>query len=290
MTTGDDAPLRPIDWLSLAAPGLIWGSSFFLIAEGLESFHPAFIGWLRILFGLTVLSMFPTARRPVAPAARRRLGVLAFVWMGAPLTLFAFAQERISSSLAGMLNTLNPVLTVIVGFLVFHRRASIGRVLGVVIGTIGGVLIALPSLGEGSSSIVGLVTAFAALCCYGVALNIAGPLQQEVGAIPVVHRALAGAAVMATPTGLWGLSQSSFSWSSLAAIAVLGAVGTGFAYAWMAWNAGRLGGTRASTTNYVIPVVSIILGVGVRGETVAAAALAGTVVTIVGAWQVNRSL
>lgn len=290
MTTGDDAPLRPIDWVSLAAPGLIWGSSFFLIAEGLESFHPAFIGWLRILFGLTVLSMFPTARRPVPPAARRRLGVLAFVWMGAPLTLFAFAQERISSSLAGMLNTLNPVLTVIVGFIVFHRRASIGRVLGVVIGTIGGVLIALPSLGEGSSSIVGLVTAFAALCCYGVALNIAGPLQQEVGAIPVVHRALAGAAVMATPTGVWGLSQSSFSWSSLAAIAVLGAVGTGFAYVWMAWNAGRLGGTRASTTNYVIPVVSIILGVGVRGETVAAVALVGTVVTIVGAWQVNRSL
>jgi drug/metabolite transporter (DMT)-like permease len=209
--------------------------------------------------------------------------------MGAPLTLFAFAQERISSSLAGMLNTLNPVLTVIVGFAVFHRRASVGRVLGVVIGTLGGVLIALPSLGEGSSSVIGLLTAFAALCCYGFALNIAGPLQQEVGAIPVVHRALAGAALMATPTGVWGLSQSSFSWSSLAAIAVLGAVGTGFAYAWMAWNAGRLGGTRASTTNYVIPVVSIILGVGVRGETVAVVALVGTVVTIVGAWQVNRS-
>jgi drug/metabolite transporter (DMT)-like permease len=290
MTTGDDAPLRPIDWVSLAAPGLIWGSSFFLIAEGLESFHPAFIGWLRILFGLTVLTMFPAARRPIAPAARRRLGVLAFVWMGAPLTLFAFAQERISSSLAGMLNTLNPVLTVVVGFLVFHRRASIGRVLGVVIGTVGGVLIAFPSLGEGTSSTVGLLLAFAALCCYGFALNIAGPLQQEVGAIPVVHRALAGAALMAAPTGLWGFSQSSFSWSSLAAIAVLGAVGTGFAYAWMAWNAGRLGGTRASTTNYVIPVVSIILGVGVRGETVAAVALAGTVVTILGAWQVNRSL
>ncbi|MEY2973858.1 MAG: hypothetical protein RIR49_278 [Actinomycetota bacterium] len=289
MTAGDDAPLRPIDWVSLAAPGLIWGSSFFLIAEGLESFHPAFIGWLRILFGLTVLSAFPVARRPVVRAARPRLVALAFVWMGAPLTLFAFAQERIASSLAGMLNTLNPVLTVVVGFAVFRRRASVGRVLGVVLGTLGGVLIALPSLGEGSSSSIGLLTAFAALCCYGFALNIAGPLQQEVGAIPVVHRALAGAAVMAAPTGLWGLSQSSFSWSSLAAIAVLGAVGTGLAYVWMAWNAGRLGGTRASTTNYVIPVVSIILGVGVRGETVAAMALAGTVVTILGAWQVNRS-
>jgi drug/metabolite transporter (DMT)-like permease len=289
MTAGDDAPLRPIDWVSLAAPGLIWGSSFFLIAEGLESFHPAFVGWLRILFGLTVLSAFPVARRPVARAARPRLVALAFVWMGAPLTLFAFAQERIASSLAGMLNTLNPVLTVVVGFVVFRRRASVGRVLGVVLGTLGGALIALPSLGEGSSSAIGLITAFAALCCYGFALNIAGPLQQEVGAIPVVHRALAGAAVMAAPTGLWGLSQSSFSWSSLAAIAVLGAVGTGLAYVWMAWNAGRLGGTRASTTNYVIPVVSIILGVGVRGETVAAMALAGTVVTILGAWQVNRS-
>ena len=97
------------------------------------------------------------------------------------------------------------------------------------------------------------------------------------------------AVVLAAPTGLWGLSQSTFSWRSAVAVTVLGAFSTGVAYVWMAWNAGRLGGTRASTTNYMIPVVSILLGVGLRGETVATVALIGTAVTVPGAWQVNRS-
>jgi drug/metabolite transporter (DMT)-like permease len=57
----------------------------------------------------------------------------------------------------------------------------------------------------------------------------------------------------------------------------------------MAWNAGRLGVARAATTNYMIPVVSILLGVGLRGESVAMLALIGTLVTVTGAWQVNRS-
>lgn len=281
--------LRPIDWASLAVPGLIWGSSFFLIAESLESFHPAFVGWFRMIVGLSVLSTFPAARRSVDPGARGRLRALSVFWMAAPLTLFAFAQDRISSSLAGMLNTLNPVLTVFVAFVWLGRRPGPGRVLGVAIGTVGGVMIAAPTLGEGSSSALGILMAFSALCCYGVALNIAGPLQQQLGAIPTVHRALAGAVVLATPTGLWGLTQSSFSWGSAVAVTVLGAFSTGVAYVWMAWNAGRLGGTRASTTNYMIPAVSIVLGIGFRNESVAAIALIGTVVTMVGAWQVNRS-
>lgn len=286
---GDEAALRPIDWASLAVPGLVWGSSFFLIAEGLESFHPAFVGWYRMIVGLTVLTAFPAARRRVDPAARGRLRALSMFWMAAPLTLFAFAQDRISSSLAGMLNTLNPVLTVLVGFVWLGRRPGPRRIVGVIVGTVGGVMIAAPTLGEGSSSAVGIAMAFAALCCYGIALNIAGPLQQQVGAVATVHRALAGAVIVAAPTGLWGLTQSSFSWSSAIAVTVLGAFSTGVAYVWMAWNAGRLGGTRASTTNYMIPVVSIVLGVGLRGETLAAIALIGTLVTVVGAWQVNRS-
>ncbi len=285
----DESALRLLDWISLAAPGLIWGSSFFLIAEGLETFHPAFIGWFRMIVGLGVLSVFPASRRRVEAAARTRLWALGLFWMAAPLTLFAFAQDRITSSLAGMLNTLNPVLTVLVAFLWLGRRPGLQRVIGVSVGTVGGVMIAAPTLGAGSSSVTGILMAFAAVCCYGVAYNIAGPLQRTVGAIPTVHRALAAAVVLATPTGLWGLAESSFSWRSTGAVVVLGAFSTGVAYVWMAWNAGRLGVARAATTNYMIPVVSILLGVGLRGESVAMLALIGTLVTVTGAWQVNRS-
>ena len=74
---------------------------------------------------------------------------------------------------------------------------------------------------------------------------------------------------LALPTGIWGLAQSEFSWPSALATAVLGTFGTGLAYVVHLGNTGRLGSTRASTTTYLIPGVSIILGMAVLGEEVA---------------------
>ena len=61
--------MQPADWVRLALPGVIWGSSFYFIAEGLDSFEPALITPLRVLFGLATLLAFPAAR---APIERRR--------------------------------------------------------------------------------------------------------------------------------------------------------------------------------------------------------------------------
>ena len=60
----EDRALHAADWAALALPGLIWGSSFFLIAEGLESFAPFLVTWMRLLFGFAVIAATPTARRP----------------------------------------------------------------------------------------------------------------------------------------------------------------------------------------------------------------------------------
>ena len=61
----DDVPLQPLDWLALALPGLIWGSSFFLIAEGLDAFSPFLVTWLRLVFGFVVIAAVPLTRGPV---------------------------------------------------------------------------------------------------------------------------------------------------------------------------------------------------------------------------------
>ena len=287
--TPDEVTLRPVDWALLAVPGLVWGSSFYLIAVGLESFHPAFVGWVRIVIGFTVLSTVPRARTRLPADTRATTALLSVTWMALPLSLFAFAEERVSSSITGMMNGLNPVTVVVVGLLAFGLRINTGRIIGLVIGTAGGVLIALPTMGEGSSSIAGIVMILVALTCYGIAINAAGPLQRAHGALPVIRRSLGGAAVLALPTGLWGLTQSTFSWPSAIATGVLGAFGTGLAYVVHLGNTGRLGSTRASTTTYIIPAVSIVLGVVALGEQVAALAVVGSAVALVGAWQVNRS-
>ena len=77
----EDRPLALRDWVALSLPGLIWGSSFFLIAEGLESFEPFLVTWLRIMFGLLVIASVPATREPVPRAAWPRLAVLGVVWV-----------------------------------------------------------------------------------------------------------------------------------------------------------------------------------------------------------------
>ena len=160
--------------------------------------------------------------------------------------------------------------------------------LGLFVGSLGVVLIALPTLGEGQSSALGVAQIISALMCYGLALNIAVPLQQRHGALPVLWRAQAVALVLTVPLGLVHLDEVEFDWGPFLAIVALGVLGTSFAYVLAATNAGRLGSTRASVTTYIIPVVSLALGALVRNETVAVLAVLGCAVALFGAWLAGR--
>jgi hypothetical protein len=114
-------------------------------------------------------------------------------------------------------------------------------------------------------------------------------VAQRYGAIPVLWRAQAFALLMTAPMGLVGLGRSTFSWHAMGAMIGLGVLGTSLAYVFIADNAGRLGSTRASVATYAIPVVSLLLGVVIRNETVSAIALVGCGLAIVGAFQAGRS-
>lgn len=275
------------DWLTLALPGLIWGSSFYLIAEGLDSFSPYLITWLRICIGFCVIVSVPATRRPIPSASWSRIGVLAVVWMTVPLSLFPLAEQRVSSSVTGMLNGANPIFTAIIATVIAGALPPRRQLLGLGIGLAGVVLIAVPSWSEGASSAGGVLMILSAMVCYGVALNLAGPIQRRLGSLPVIGRALAIAFVLTSPFGIATVSDSTFEWGSAAAVAVLGAFGTGVAYVMMASNAGRFGSTRASSTTYLIPGVSIVLGVVLRGENLELVALLGSAIAVSGAYLVN---
>lgn len=283
----EHVPLRPIDWLMLALPGLIWGSSFYLIAVGLDAFSPYLITWLRIAFGLCVIASVPATRRPIPSSSWARIAVLAVVWMAVPLSLFPLAEQRVSSSVTGMLNGANPIFTAIIAALIARSLPPGRQLAGLAIGLAGVVLIAVPTWSEGSSSAGGVIMILSALVCYGIALNIAGSVQRRLGSLPVIGRALAIACVLTAPFGIATISDSSFEWGSAAAVAVLGAFGTGLAYVLMASNAGRFGSTRASSTTYLIPGVSIVLGIAFRGEDIEMLALVGSVIAVTGAYLVN---
>ena len=277
------------DLARLAAPGLIWGTSFFFIAEGLDAFPAAMITPLRLAFGFTTLSLVPAARVAVPRAAWSRIFLLGVVWMAIPLTMFPFAEERVASSVAGMLNGGIPLFVATVATFVYGRRPSRSQFYGILVGLAGVVCIALPTLGEGRSSAWGVALIFIALACYGFALDIAGPLQRAHGALPVLWRSQFVALILTLPFGVAGLGDVDFAWEPLVMVAALGIFGTALAYLIMGANAGRFGSTRASSTTYLIPVVSLALGAVIRNESVAVLSVVGCAITLVGAYLAGRA-
>lgn len=284
--TGTTAPGG--DMARLAVPGLIWGTSFYFIAEGLKAFPAATIAPLRVAFGFATLAFVPAARVRLPRSAWPRLALLGAVWMAIPLTMFPFAEERVASSVAGMLNGAIPLFVATVATVVYKRRPSRAQLYGLAVGFVGVVLIAAPTLGEGSSSAVGIALIFVALACYGFSLDLAAPLQQAHGSLPVLWNAQLVAFVLVLPFGIPSVGDIEFAWKPFLLLCALGMFGTALAYVVMAANAGRFGSTRASVTTYLIPVVSLALGAAILDETVELLSVAGCAVTLWGAYLAGR--
>lgn len=272
------------DWLLLLLPGLIWGASFLFIAEGLKALGPNGVTFLRILIGLGTLALFPKARKPVGRASWPAIALLGVVWMAFPLSMFPHAEQRVSSALTGMLNGANPLFTAVVASFLAHRLPSRRIMVGLAVGLLGAVLIALPSMGEGQSSTIGVLLILAALVSYGFALNLARPLQQRHGALPVIWRAQAVALLLTAPLGLPELLDARWSSGPLLSLLMLGALGTGVAYVLISVAAGRRSATWASASTFLIPPVALLLGVLIRDEHVALLSIAGGAVCVAGAW------
>ena len=148
---------------------------------------------------------------------------------------------------------------------------------------------ALPTLNQGRSSMIGVLLILAALISYGFAINLALPLQRRNGALPVIWRAQAAALILTAPLGLRDLLQARWETGPVLALLALGTLGTGLAYVLITVAAGRVGSTRASATAFLIPPVALVLGVVVRDEHVAVLSVVGAAVCVVGAWLMNWS-
>jgi drug/metabolite transporter (DMT)-like permease len=277
-----------VDWTLFVAIGGIWGSSFLLIAIGLDAFEPGLITWLRILFGAAVLWLVPAARRRMDRADVPRLVAMSVLWVAIPFTLFPIAEQHITSGATGLLNGALPLFAVAIGSLMLRRLPGRPQALGLAVGFGGIAAIALPTLTEGSSEATGVLLALLATVCYGVAINIAAPLTQRYGSLPVMARMLALASAMTAPLGLLGLRGSAFDAASFAAVAGLGIVGTGLAFVLMGRLVAHVGSTRASFATYQIPVVAMILGVVFRDDRVHALSVVGIALVIAGALLASR--
>lgn len=290
-TADNDGAFAPQDWVLFSAISLIWGSSFLLIAESLESLTPGVVTLGRVGLGALTLWALRLVREPgrsIDASDRARVFGLAVLWVAIPFTLFPLAQQWINSAVTGLLNGATPVLVAVVS-VVFVRVVPRGtQLLGLVLGFAGIVLISLGSAGEGSSETRGVLLVLAATVCYGFAINLAPPLQAKYGSVVLMSTVLTIASVLVAPLALVDASENSWQLSSVVALVGLGAIGTGTAYWVMASLVGRIGSIRASFITYLIPVVSLALGVWLRNDSVTELALIGAPITLVGASLASR--
>lgn len=271
------------EWLILSAPGMIWGASYLFIADSLGAIGPGGVTFVRLAIGFLTLSMFPSARKSVLRSDWPKILALGAFWMAFPLAMFPFAERYVSSALTGMLNGANPLFTTTVAALIVWKLPARRVIFGIAIGMLGTIIMGLPTLREGHSTVAGVGMILAALVSYGVALNLASPLQQRNGALPVILRAQLVALVLVAPIGARDVLHVKWAPGPLAALLALGVMSTGIAFAIMAVSSGRFGAARASSTAFLIPAEALILGVVFRHEHVALMSVLGGVICVAGA-------
>ncbi|MFM9138524.1 MAG: DMT family transporter, partial [Actinomycetota bacterium] len=220
-----------LDWLLSIGMALTWGSSFILIDVAIDHFHVAVVPLGRTAFGAIALIALPSARQRIDRSDYPVLLILGGTWMAFPFLLYPLAEQTVSSSIAGMMNGALPVVVAVVTAIWTSTMPSSRRVLAIIVGFTGVLLIALPSIDSGdAASPQGIGFLLLALVSYAVSTNLARPLQAKYSPASLMLHVELVACVLSLPYGLYGISQSNFAWSSLMALVALGALGTGYAF------------------------------------------------------------
>jgi drug/metabolite transporter (DMT)-like permease len=273
----------------IALLALIWGSAFLWIKLADRGFSAVEVTLARLALGAAVLFIIVRVRREPVPRSGRlwaQIAVAALFANAVPYLLFAVAEQTVDSSTAGIINATTPLWTVVLALAVRHQKSVTGwQAAGLVAGFAGAVLIFTPWHTAGGLLSAGGLECLAASVSYAVSYIYMDRYLARRGIGPVVLSAcqLAAAAVMlAVALGISGVQTPHVTAENVAAIAVLGIIGTGFAYVLNYQIITSEGATVASTVTYLLPVVAIVLGVLVLGETVTVTTLAGIALVLAG--------
>ena len=278
-----------VEWLLALGMALTWGSSFLLIDIIIRDAPTTFVPFGRSFFGMVALFFVPHSRETIDRSHRPRLLILGLIWMAMPFLLFPLAERTVASSIAGMMNGALPVVVAVVTAIWVRKSPSIQRMTAVVVGFLGIVLIAAPSIREGSSAdLKGIIYLVLALLCYAVGLNIARPLQAIYSPASLMLRVVAISTVISAPLGLVAMTRATFSLSMIGATIVLGALGSGIAFLLFGTLLKRTGPVRAMIPTYFTPIVGTFLGVFFNDEKILLLSILGMLIVTFGAWLTSR--
>jgi drug/metabolite transporter (DMT)-like permease len=282
-------------WGILVGLALIWGSSFILIKRGLDFYSSSEVGALRISIAFLVLSPFAISRiRKLKKQEWKYLILVGLIGSGFPAFLFAKAQTGIDSSLAGILNSLTPLFTMVIGMGFFSMRIKWFNFAGVMIGLAGAIGLISISGGRGFEfNFQYAIYIIIATICYATNVNLVKYKLPNVDALTITAFSFF---VIGLPVLLYLLIFTEFiqqisadpaALKGLGYICILAVVGT--ALALIAFN--RLvkisSPVFASSVTYLIPVVAVTWG-AIDGEKMVPLSFLWMGVILLGIFLVNK--
>jgi len=284
-----------LPWALIIVLSLIWGTSFILMKRGLSLYTPSEVGALRIVSaGLFLLPLALARSKRLRKRDVKKLFIVGMLGSFFPAFLFAYGQTGVISSVAGMLNSLTPIIVMSIGVLFFKQRLKVMTAVGLLLGLMGTLLL----LFSGSGGL-GQLNAYAlfivlAVICYSINLNFVKYYLAGLSAVTITSVALA----MVMPFAaiyLFGftpffdvLVSSEDGVSKAGYIILLGVVGTAIALILFNKLVQISTPLFTSLVTYFIPVVAILWGL-FDGETLLATHFIGLVIITAGVYLVNKS-
>jgi drug/metabolite transporter (DMT)-like permease len=281
------------NWSLFIILSLIWGSSFILMKAGMNTLTPYHVASIRILSAGIVLIPFAAKALKQIPKNKLFLVILSgLIGSFFPAYLFCIAETKIDSSLAGILNALTPLFTILVGIAFFQLKAGVQKIIGVLIGFAGLCLLVAPTANISLEHFTYILLVLLATLLYGINVNMVGRHMQGVGSINIAALAFTFL-IIPTLVILYythyfdlPLMHKDVLLSTLAS-AVLGIGGTAIASILFYMLVKRAGTLFASMVTYGIPFVAVLWGVW-GGEHVTLTQIRCLGIILAGVYLVNK--
>ena len=270
--------------------GFVWGCSFIFIKSGLEFLSPVGVAFFRCSLGALTLYSYAKYKKIELP---NNLKSLLHIWVVSlllnvfPGIFFALAETEVTSILAGIINAVTPLMTLIAILLVNRsEQPKRSQIIGLLIG-FAGVLIVLGAWnGLGDNPWWAVAILLLAVTCYGFSFPYTRKFVIPLGikSEAIVAQQLILASFTLLPIYLIdGISFNTLETGPVASMLALGIFGSGFAYLWNFKVMQIAGSAIASSVTYLTPVVAVIVGILFLGEHITWNEPIGAVVVLLGA-------
>ncbi|OWK75049.1 multidrug DMT transporter permease [Flavobacteriaceae bacterium JJC] len=254
-------------WVLLVLLSVIWGSSFILIKKSLEHFSPYEVGALRVLIAGLILLPLAIINIKKFPKKHLKWLILAAVTGNfIPMFLFPIAETKVSSSIAGIINSMMPIFVIIVGALLWKFQTTKRQIVGVVISFSGACILAFSGGEGGEFKLIPILLLLLATLMYAISTTTVKSRLSDIPAKILSAFVFSFVLILPSMTALVfagffnNLEVNSSLWEGLGFVSLLSVFGTGLA---MMLNYRLLSVSTplfASTVTLLMPIVAIVWG------------------------------